>query len=132
MNNETVEKKSFFAKTGAFIVKNKKKVAVLVIALVVVGVGIFAGTTFANPNLDGEMNKVVDSFYNDRIRGKVIGIKKQLVTLSALDKAGYDVSALKNAGCNMDNTFAYVVLEDPNETEFDKIKYTIEITLACE
>lgn len=82
-------------------------------------------------NLEEKLLSIVETYYNDKIKGKVIGIKEQIVTLNTLEKAEYDITIFKEANCDLEESYSSVILEDPNETNLDKIKYSIQCYLKC-
>ena len=81
-------------------------------------------------NLEEEMAEMVSSFYDKNIKGKVIGVDKQIVTLKDLQSQAYDINHFIIAECDLES-YSYVVLDDPQETDVKKIKYTIEHHLDC-
>ncbi len=77
------------------------------------------------------MKRYVSKYYDETIRGKVIGIDRQIVTIRDLEKAGFNINEFKEK-CNMEESFSYVILENPKERDIEKIKYTVENHLVCD
>ena len=82
-------------------------------------------------NLEEKMTAMVSSFYEKNIKGKVIGVHRQIVTLEDLQKQDYDISVFIKSSCKLES-FSYVILEDAQETDVAKIKYTVENHLDCQ
>ena len=116
--------------------KKTKIIFLIILSLVVIAVGVFfylsnvdnEGT--GSKTLNNKMEKITTEFYNENIKGKVIGVNKQIVTLKDLKKQNYDISDFERAKCDLES-FAYVIIKDPQETDKAKIKFTIENHLKC-
>lgn len=120
--------------------RNKK--FTFIIALIVLVVALI-GTIFLVNNrqeasakaLEKEMTNLTSRYFDEFIRSKVIGINKQIITIDTLEKANYDISKLKDPytgqTCDKENSFSYIIINDPAETDYDKISYTVENHLKC-
>ena len=76
---------------------------------------------------DKAMTALVTTYYEEKIKGNVFGVNQQKVTLQALEEAGYDISSVIDKGeYDKTKTYSLVKIENPNETDVDKIKYTVE------
>lgn len=117
--------------------KSTWAVAGIVVLIVIVSVIIIIGQLrkISANDLEKDMTSMVSKYFDENIRGKVIGINKQIVTVETLERAGYDIKNLKdpNSGtdCDKVESFSYVVIADPSETDFDKIVYSVENHLKC-
>ena|GEM_PF-6153155 len=86
-------------------------------------------------DLESNMKTMASRYFDEKIRGNVIGINKQIISVGTLEKAGYDISGLKDPesgiACDKENSFSYIIIGDPAETDYDKITYTVENHLSC-
>ena len=125
-------------KRGVSDNKSTWVVAVIVVLIVIVSVMIIIGQLrkISANDLEKDMTSMVSKYFDENIRGKVIGINKQIVTVETLERAGYDIKNLKdpNSGtaCDKVESFSYVVITDPAETDYDKISYSVENHLTCD
>ena len=112
-------------------------VGVVAVLIVIVSVMIIVGQLrkISASDLEKDMTSMVSKYFDENIRGKVIGINKQIVTIETLENAGHDIKNLKdpNSGtaCDKTESFSYVVIADPAETDYDKITYSVENHLSC-
>lgn len=111
-----------------FIKNNKIVVIIGVIVLIVLLITILFATKVIGTNYDKEMTNLVKDYYENNIKGNVIGIDKQKVTITDLKNADMNVSKLEK--CNEDS-YSYVIINNPMEAEKDKIEYSIENHLDC-
>lgn len=104
--------------------------------LIFISALIFSEKGEDNPNinkdidLETEMSELVSSFYDKYIKGMTVGIHRHIVTLKDLEAQEYNINHFTILECDMES-FSYVILDDPMETDIAKIKYTIEHHLDC-
>lgn len=79
--------------------------------------------------LETEMLTLVDTYYNSIIKEKIVNVSKYIITIDSLEKTGYNIDNFKN--CKKETTYAEVIIENPNETNKDLIKHSIDVYLDC-
>lgn len=113
-------------------------IMVFLLAIICVGVVVIINNQQKSSakNLEKEMSSLTSQYFDEFIRSKVIGINKQIITIETLEKANYDTSKLTDPytgkACDKQNSYSYIIINDPAETAYDKITYTVENHLVCE
>ncbi len=81
--------------------------------------------------LNNEMTKLASKYYEENIKGKVIGVDQHEITLEAIkDKGFLNIDGLSK--CDPKESKSYVIVENPIEEDIKKIRYKIENHLVCE
>ena len=72
---------------------------------------------------DAIMTDLATSYYESNIKGKVLNVNISKITVADLEQAGLDVSKLQ---CSKEDSYALVIVANPNETDLSKISYTVK------
>ncbi len=119
---------------------NRRAVVVLIISIVVLllvllGVIYLTKEKDGSDNLKSNFEELVKTYFEKNIKGNVINVSQQKVTLKTLKSMNYNTTIMKNAStgkeCNLENTYGLVIIENPEETEKANIRYKIEVRLDC-
>ena len=124
--NEKKPKKKIRIRNKNIIILTSITLMILIIFIPI----IIFGSKISKDTLEKEMETMVSEFYDNNIKGKVIGMNRQIVTVEDLKNQGFDISLFEKAKCKLES-FSYVILEDPKEEDISKIKYTVEHHLDC-
>ncbi len=91
---------------------------------------LFVGCTKPNyAKLEKEMTELAGKYYKEQLEGKVMGLNNHLVSLEALELAGYDIKNFTNKKCDP-LSYSIVVLElDENREVVGD--YKVENHLTC-
>lgn len=104
--------------------KNKIIIVLVMFMLVVTGCG-----KSNYKILEKELTDLSGKYYEEQLKGKVLGLNSHIVTIEALQTAGYDVTNFTNKKCDK-TSYSLIVLElDENRDVVGD--YKVENHLTC-
>lgn len=102
-------------------------VAVLLVALLATGCG--AGSKVDFKSLENQLINEVTKYYNDNLKGMVIGVNEHKVTLSHLEASGVDISKYTEADCDVESySLVKLTLDEENNVVGEPV---VENHLSC-
>lgn len=128
-------------KVISFIIKNKFILIIIVIIMTIICYILFKSfkqspilpviNTF-EVDLEKEITNIAETYYQDEVKGKVIGIEEYRITLAILESSGYDVNIFRENNCDFDKSYSNIIIDDPNEINTQNINYSIKVHLSCD
>lgn len=99
------------------------KIKILFIILLII---IVTGCHYNYEQLESEMNDKALSYYEEHLKGYIVGVNQHKITLKDLDNQNYNINKFIKQECELDS---YVLIKFmPDEDNDD---YEIETHLTC-
>ena len=110
-----------------------RKIALLVLVIIVIAGGVFAGYKILSASTpESRMREIADDYYADKIETAAKRSSSYTLILKNMKRIGYDVSYFEKEGCSLDS-YAIIYLHDGANGSNDKASYDVETKLIdCE
>ena len=112
--------------------KKLKKPLIAIITIVIIAIVttiVIYKVTYTQEYANKKMTKIVAKYYEENFKENSAQIGRLIVTLQTLEDAGYSIKGITGkpgVSKDLNQAFSYVIIENPEETDKDKIIYTIE------
>jgi len=106
------------------------KIGVIVaITVIIATVASVLYVTNTEDYINNQMTKVVTQYYERDMKENMVGVNRLIVTLQTLKDAGFNIKKIegkKGVPKDLTKAFSYIIIQNPEETDYNKIIYTIE------
>ena len=111
---------------------NKTKyigLCVSIVIIIIVVVFCIYKITYTEEYANKKMTKLVTKYYERDLKENTVGVGRLIVTLQTLKDADFNIRGVKGkpgVSKDLNEAFSYIIIENLEETDIDKIVYTIE------